>query len=72
MKLARHAPRLRKRLATLAIATLLSASLSGCARHREAWLDLPLPKLANDFEPLRSQFNRDTGKVRVLMLLDPT
>ena len=30
------------------------------------------PNLDAQFQPLRAQFNRDTGKVRLLILLDPT
>jgi hypothetical protein len=30
------------------------------------------PTLDPQFEPLRAQFNRDNGKVHLLILLDPT
>ena len=30
------------------------------------------PTLDAQFQPLRAQFNRDAGKVRLLILLDPT
>lgn len=30
------------------------------------------PTLDAQFEPLRAQFDRDSGKVRLLILLDPT
>jgi len=72
MNFSMHRRILAKRLATLAFAAMLTAGLAGCSPRHAAWLDLPLPKLSNDFQPLRAQFNRDTGKVRVLMLLDPT
>lgn len=67
-----HRRMLAKRLTTIAFAAMLTVGLASCGSRHAAWLDLPLPKLSNDFEPLRAQFNRDTGKVRVLMLLDPT
>lgn len=31
-----------------------------------------LPELNQQLEPLRSQFNADIGKVRLVLLLDPT
>jgi hypothetical protein len=31
-----------------------------------------LPELNQQLEPLRSRFNADTGKVRLILLLDPT
>ena len=43
--------------------------LVSCSSHER---DLPLTYLTDDFEPLRSQFNQDAGKVRLLLLLDPT
>lgn len=30
------------------------------------------PTVDAQFQPLRAQFNRDAGKVRLLILLDPT
>lgn len=30
------------------------------------------PELSRQLEPLRSRFNEDAGKVRLLLLLDPT
>ena len=33
---------------------------------------IPVSGLSSDFNPLRSQFNRDAGKVRLVILLDPT
>ena len=30
------------------------------------------PALANDGEPLRAAFNRDAGRVRLLLFVDPT
>jgi hypothetical protein len=32
----------------------------------------PLASLANDLEPLRHSFNSEAGKVRLLLLMDPT
>ncbi len=33
---------------------------------------LPVTSIGANFEPLRAAFNADAGKVRLLMLLDPT
>lgn len=54
----------RKILVTL-LASLLG--LSNCSSPERE-----LPKLSNDLEPLRSVFNQDVGKVRLLLLVDPT
>lgn len=53
---------------------LLAAALLGVVRGREARPAeaLPYPALGPDLEPLRTQFNQDVGKVRLLLLLDPT
>jgi len=32
----------------------------------------PFPALAPDGEPLRAAFNRDAGRVRLLLFIDPT
>lgn len=51
--------------ATLAVALLLTASAAGTQ-------EASLPDLDAQLEPLRSQFNADVGKVRLILLLDPT
>ncbi len=58
-------------VATVAVLVSL-LGFAGCSRRRMPGLDLPLTKLSSDFEPLRAEFNHDIGKVRVLLLLDPT
>lgn len=30
------------------------------------------PEMGKDFAPLRADFNRDAGRVRLVLLLDPT
>ena len=64
----------RRASALVATAVLLVSLLgfAGCSRRKMPGLDLPLTKLSSDFEPLRAEFNHDAGKVRVLLLLDPT
>lgn len=32
----------------------------------------PFPALAQDGEPLRAAFNRDAGRVRLVLFVDPT
>lgn len=34
--------------------------------------DLPLYELHGSLDPLRRAFNKDVGKVRLMLLLDPT
>ena len=57
------------RSVTLALAAVLLLGLATCSApgHR-----LPLTVLSNDLEPLRTEFNKDAGKVRLLLLVDPT
>jgi hypothetical protein len=35
-------------------------------------IEPPITRLSSDLGPLRTQFNQDAGKVRLLLLLDPT
>jgi hypothetical protein len=56
----------RKRLL---FACVLVLGLSQCSSPER---ELPVAKLSNEFEPLRSEFNNDAGKVRLLLILDPT
>lgn len=58
----------RRALRLTLIALLLG--LGNCSKTSQR--QIPVTRLSGDFEPLREQFNRDAGKVRVLMLLDPT
>jgi len=44
--------------------------LAQCSKTNER--QIPVTRLDADFEPLRTQFNKDAGKVRLLLLLDPT
>ena len=73
-----HLPRrtaLRRRASALVATVALLVTLLGfaaCSRRRMPGVDLPLTKLSSDFAPLRAEFNHDAGKVRVLLLLDPT
>ncbi len=70
-----HRTGFKRRASALSAIVALLASLlgfAGCSRRRMPGLDLPLAKLSSDFEPLRAEFNHDAGKVRVLLLLDPT
>ncbi len=50
---------------TLAVALL---SVAAPVRVQEA----SFPELDAQLEPLRAQFNADVGKVRLILLLDPT
>jgi hypothetical protein len=34
--------------------------------------DVPLTELHGTVDPLRNTFNKDVGKVRLMLLLDPT
>lgn len=54
---------------SLALALLLSSS--GVADSAPD-ASPSYPRLAAGFEPLRSAFNGDAGRVRLLLLLDPT
>lgn len=58
--------RLRAGLLLWLLAALLAAALP-------AQVQAPgYPELDPNLEPLRSRFNRDMGKVRLILLLDPT
>jgi hypothetical protein len=58
-----------KKRAGLALGVLLAAALAGWS---QALAPAPFPELGKDLEPLRADFNRDAGRVRLLLLLDPT
>jgi hypothetical protein len=55
---------LRLTLSALLCATLIVACSKAPAR--------PHASLSPDIEPLRSEFNRDVGRVRILMIGAPT
>lgn len=57
---------IRRRVQALLVVAVLV--LAACSSGPET----PLTSLAQGTEPLRSAFNRDAGKVRLLLLLDPT
>jgi hypothetical protein len=62
-------PTLYRRALALLFAALI-LSLAQCSKTNER--QIPVTRLSTGFEPLRAQFNRDGGKVRLLLLLDPT
>jgi hypothetical protein len=43
--------------------------IGGCSRPQGDFTPVPL---ARDLEPLRTDFNRDTGQIRLVLLVDPT
>lgn len=53
----------------LSLPILLLIWLSCCSRPER---QLSVTRLQHDFEPLQAAFNQDAGKVRLLLLLDPT
>ncbi len=57
-----------RRSKVAAICTALLLALLSCSKGPEA----PITSLANGVEPFRDAFNQDVGKVRLLLLLDPT
>jgi len=61
--------RVGARGAILALAALLLLGSANCSAPGHG---LPLTVLSNDLEPLRTEFNQDAGKVRLLLLVDPT
>ena len=53
------------------LATTLAVALLSVASP--AWVqEASFPELDARLEPLRAQFNADAGKVRLILLLDPT
>jgi hypothetical protein len=47
---------------------ILIGVLACCTSHPK----FPLTTLASNLEPLRTQFNQDVGRVRLMLLIDPT
>lgn len=63
----------RNRRSALCLLVLLVFSLSRCSSFRSS--EFPLTTLstaAAGLEPLKDAFNGDAGKVRLMLLLDPT
>jgi len=58
--------RLAPGLFLLLCAALLFSQCSAPQRN------IPLTRLSSEFQPLRAEFNQDAGKVRLLLLVDPT
>ena len=56
----------RSRLAPLVAALVLAWIAGGCGTTK------PYASLSQSAEPLRTQFNKDAGRVRILMLVAPT
>ncbi len=59
---------MRLRPKTLILTALLLLGFSHCSSPER---ELPVVTLSHDLEPLQTEFNRDAGKVRLLLLLDP-
>ena len=59
-------PMCRKRLLFACVLVL------GLFRYSSPGREQRVAELSNEFEPLRSEFNNDVGKVRLLLILDPT
>ncbi len=65
----RRGPLIR-RSAGVWVVFALATLLAGCNSTPKRLV--PITGLSSNFEPLRSQFNQDAGKVRLILLLDPT
>lgn len=57
-----------KNRAAVALGVLLAAALAASSQAPAPALSI----LGKELEPLRADFNRDAGRVRLLLLLDPT
>ena len=57
-----------KKKTVSALAGLLVAALGASSQAPAP----ALPGLEKEFAPLRADFNRDAGRVRLVLLLDPT
>lgn len=57
----------RKIVVLPALAVLLLAGAPPIATQEK-----PYPELDKQIQPLKNQFNADAGKVRLLLILDPT
>ncbi len=54
-----------------ALLLVLTAALLAAATPTRTQ-DAAYPELDQQLEPLRAQFNADAGKVRLLLIMDPT
>jgi hypothetical protein len=54
------------------LAALVVLCFSSCSSSFRQGADLPLTELHGGLDPLRNAFNNDVGKVRLMLLLDPT
>ena len=62
----------RSRILPAALAMIVALSLAGCGRnHDTAATDVHYFVLGSDDQPLREDFNRDRGNVRLVFLVDP-
>jgi hypothetical protein len=57
------------RRALLGAFAALVFTIAGCS-HPQG--DFTPVRLSSDLEPLRTDFNRDAGQIRLVMLVDPT
>jgi hypothetical protein len=60
---------LRAAAPALALLGLLAGLLTWQSASRSA---IPVTQIDSGAQPLRQAFNRDSGRVRLLLLLDPT
>ncbi|HZU23700.1 MAG TPA: hypothetical protein VE998_12780 [Terriglobales bacterium] len=56
----------------VAVALVVAAALSQMPLFHRGGARASIPALNAALEPLRSDFNRDAGDVRLVMLIDPT
>ncbi len=63
----RRQKNLQKLARLFAVTVLLFASVAPVTAQQENF-----PELDGQLEPLKTQFNADVGKVRLILLLDPT
>jgi len=53
------------------LAALVVLCFACSSSHRQG-AGVPLTELKGNLDPLRTAFNQDVGKVRLMLLLDPT
>ncbi len=62
------------RLTSLCLVAVIALGFSRCSSLRHG-ADIPLTTLSgtpNGLDPLKNAFNQNVGKVRLMLLLDPT
>ena len=64
-------PNWLRRWTGLCLAALVVLCCSCSFSHRQG-AGVPLTELKGNLDPLRTAFNQDVGKVRLMLLLDPT